>query len=115
MQGKFTKHLATGADIPVLVQGDKFVEDMKDRKGFKIDMLQMRWKLPRENVANILQKYKVPAYLVQPKDNPIADHIEALDKAIFWSEYVFAIEQKTNMPHTKLKARTLEQLVRYEC
>ena len=109
------KHLPTGAEVPVIVtKMDKnniiqeYHEVMDKRKGFTLKMIENRWDKCREDAIELLQLYQVPGHLKQgllSKDNP---HLLPVDLAIFWEEYIYALEKKAKLSHSKLKSRSFE-------
>jgi hypothetical protein len=110
------KHIPTGAEIPVIVNAikDNVIEDyrefLENRKGFTLEMLQNRWDLCREDSIELLQKYQVPAHVNHQHVKSLPDGQFPIDAAIFFEEYIFGIEKKENMKHSKLKSKPLKIL-----
>lgn len=110
----FTTHAPTGAHIPVLFESldsPKYHEDLQNRHAYTIVMLQDKWSLPKEEVAAILQKYQIPAYVNHPEVNQNNMPTNLIDYALFFAEYIKAVEQKASIVHNKLKAKKLEELI----
>lgn len=106
------KHLKTGAEIPVLItKVDKnnvveaYEEWTEKRKGFTLRMLQNRWDKCREDAIEILQRYEVPGYLKHDSLDPTKMPV---DVAIFWEEYIYALEKKEKLSHNKVKSKYFE-------
>lgn len=111
-----TIHKPTGAIIPVIIEKtskegivEKYREYTKDRKGFTLDMLEIRWDKTRQEVIYILQKYQVPGHINHSKIANNSNLLTPADIAIFFEEYIIAIEKKEKMQHNKLKAKSLEK------
>lgn len=111
------KHIPTGAEIPVIVnQTDSnnvitdYKEFMENRKGFTIAMLQERWDLPKEDSIKLIKKYQVPAHVDHQDIKNLPEGGLPVDAAIFFEEYIFGIEKKENLTHTKLKSRALSAI-----
>lgn len=107
------KHVPTGAKIPMHINKvnseNKIVdhcESLRDRKGFTVTMLEERWNKTNKEVLGTLVKYKVPGHIDHAK---IKDSAKPIDIAIFFEEYILAIEQKEKIVHSKLKSRKLEK------
>ncbi len=111
------KHKLTGAEIPVIVRKmskdniiEEYSEYMEKRKGFTLNMLRERWDKCREDTIELIQEFQVPAF-VRHQDVLSLDKNEnrqPVDVAIFWEEYVYGIEAKTNIKHSKLKSRAFD-------
>jgi len=111
------KHAPTGAEIPIIVHkmGENnsildFEEVPDGRKCFSLDMIADRWKSNREAVTDILSKYNVPLHM-RPDDlemfrtKVLPDDATPMDYAVVFEEYIFAMEEKGKIPHSKLKPR----------
>jgi len=103
------KHVPTGAEIPIIITkmgANNVIEEYREwtekRKGFKLKMLQNRWDKCREDVIDLLQKYQVPGHLNHREMDPTKLPV---DVAIFFEEYIYALEKKEKLAHNKLKAR----------
>lgn len=110
----YVKHKMTGAVIPVIVKKiikDNIIEDYfeynENRKGFTLKMLENRWSKPQEEIITILKKYQVPGHL-NNKNILKQNGNYPINFAIFWQEYIHAIEKKDKIPHKKLKSRLFE-------
>jgi hypothetical protein len=111
------EHLPTGARVPMIVSkvDDKnIIQDYKEylehRRGFTLLMLQNRWDMCREYVLEMLQKYKVPAHINHKDAVNLEQGRSPIDIAIFFEEYIFGLEEKEKLSHSKLKARTVENI-----
>jgi hypothetical protein len=110
------RHIPTGAEIPMIVNSIKdntitdYREFMEKRKGFTISMLQNRWDLCKEDALEMLQKYQVPAHVNHENVKSLPPVASPVDVAIFFEEYIFGLEKKEGLKHTKLKSRTLQLL-----
>lgn len=110
------KHIPTGAEIPIIVNAmkDNVIEDyrefLENRKGFTLDMLQNRWDLCREDSLELLQKYQVPAHVNHQHVKSLPEGQFPIDAAIFFEEYIFGIEKKEKLKHSKLKSKPLKIL-----
>ncbi len=105
-------HKPTGAEIPIeVISKDennvitKYREWCRDRKYFTIAMLEKRWSKSKEEVTEILKRFEVPGHLNKP--NMMSGKLP-MDDAIFFEEYIYGIEKKENMKHSKLKSRLLK-------
>ena len=114
---QIAKHIPTGAHVPVVVNKTTsenvitdYKEHLENRKGFTLVMLQNRWDKCRDDVLELLQKYKVPAHVSHKEVTNLDDGRLPVDVAIFFEEYIFGIEKKSHIPHKKLKSRKLEVL-----
>jgi hypothetical protein len=91
-----------------------YKEFLEDRKGFTLSMLQNRWDLCREETLELLQKYQVPAHVDHEDVKKLSMGIFAgsmpVDVAIFFEEYIFGLEKKEKLKHSKLKSRKLKLL-----
>jgi hypothetical protein len=108
------KHIPTGAKVPVEIKKvDKnntiqdFVEWTRNRKGFTLRMLQDRWDKCAQDVLEILHQYQVPAHVRHEDVVKLKEGQFPTEVAIFFEEYVYALEKKAKLPHSKLKARAL--------
>jgi len=108
------KHVPTGAEIPVIVkQTDSsntitdYKEFLENRKGFSLSMLQNRWDLCRQDVLELLSRYKVPPHVDHKDVMALPEGAKPIDVAIIFEEYVFGIEKKEKLKHTKLKSKKL--------
>jgi hypothetical protein len=111
------KHLPTGANVPMVVGkvNDKnVIEDYKEylehRRGFTLLMLENRWDMCRDDTLEMLQKYQVPAHVNHQEIKKLAVGQSPVDAAIFFEEYIFALEKKEKLSHSKLKSKTLENI-----
>lgn len=111
------KHVPTGAEIPVIVNKldkDNVITDYKEflenRKGFTLAMLQNRWDLCREDALELLQKYQVPAHVNHQHVKSLPNGQFPIDAAIFFEEYIFGVEKKEKLSHSKLKSKPLKIL-----
>lgn len=108
------KHVPTGAEVPIVIDKmnnnviENYHEITDNRKGFGIEMLMDRWKMNKENVANLLQQYKIPAHVNHDDIKKLSNNSMPLDVAFFFEEYIHALEKKINLGHAKLKSKTLE-------
>ena len=108
------KHLATGAEVPVIVKSTNennvvtdYREFLENRKGFNLKMLTNRWDMCAEDVLELLQDYEVPAHVDHEDVKKLAPGLSPINVAIFFEEYIFAIEKKAKLKHTKLKSKKL--------
>lgn len=108
------RHKPTGAKVPVVVgkmSADNVVEEHKevltDRKGFTITMLAKRWEMVEDDVVSLLMDFKVPGHLSYEDMKAISETMKPSDVAIFFEEYILAIEKKTNISHKKIKSKTI--------
>lgn len=114
----FVKHKKTGAEVPVIIKKinkdsniiEDYAEHVENRKGFTLKMLIDRWNIPREEVVELLQSYNIPAHLRYSDAKNIKDNGKLIDAAIFFEEYVYALEKKANLPHKKIKSFLTEHL-----
>jgi hypothetical protein len=111
------QHLPTGAKVPMVVGkvNDKnVIEDYKEylehRRGFTLLMLENRWDMCRDDVLELLQKYQVPAHVNHQEIKKLQHGQSPVEAAIFFEEYIFGIEKKSKIPHSKLKSKTLETI-----
>lgn len=111
------KHKATGAEVPIIIEkmddnGEiiSYKEVPMDRKGFTLDMLQTRWDKSRDETIELLTQYQVPGHINMKSSHETFSQTGKLpvDFAFFFEEYIYAIEEKTKMPHNKLKARLVD-------
>lgn len=105
------QHKETGAYIPIIVKKTNkdneitdYVEHIRNRKGFTLEMLMNRWKKDKDAVITLLHEYQVPGHF-NHKDIDFTSNKLPVDLAFFFEEYVYGVEQKTKMAHNKLKAR----------
>jgi hypothetical protein len=113
------KHKPTGAHVPIeIIKTDEnnviqeFKEHTHNRKGFTLQMLSDRWDMSLEDALKILQTHEVPGHLSNSDFMNMAQRRLAskpADVAVFFAEYIYAIERKTKMPHNKLKPRLIEE------
>lgn len=118
---RIVKHVPTGAKIPVVVndstkvkEGDVAIdvqEYMHNRKAFTIHMLCNRWDKTASDVLEILNRYQVPGHLRQPDIDALPEGMKPIDVALFFEEYIYALERKSKLPHSKLKAKKLKETV----
>jgi hypothetical protein len=113
------KHLPTGAEVPVVIDKmneknviEKYHEHLDNRKGFTLQMLQNRWDMARDDVIELLQEYQVPAHINYKQVQGLPIHMMPIDVAIFFEEYIYGIEKKTRMSHSKLKSRLLHEVTK---
>lgn len=115
------KHVPTGAEVPMIInQTDSnnvvtdYKEFLEDRKGFTLAMLQNRWDKCREDTLELLQKYQVPAHVdhedVKKLSMGLFTGSMPVDVAIFFEEYIFGLEKKEKLKHSKLKSKKLKTL-----
>jgi hypothetical protein len=110
------KHKATGAMVPVVIKKiekgviTNYKEYTHNRKGYRLAMLQDRWDMSREDVLSLLMQYEVPGYINHQHMIAGEEYTLPADAAIFWEEYVYAIEKKEKLKHSKLKSKLLERL-----
>ena len=83
-----------------------------ERSAFTLSMLQTRWNKSREECIQLLEKFKVPGHLHSANINDFIPNSSMIDKAIFFQEWIYAIERRLKLPHIKLKPRTIEKLMR---
>ena len=114
------KHAPTGAEVPIIVQkmGEKntildFEEVPDGRKCFSLDMIADRWNTNREAVIDMLSKYNVPLHmkpddLHKLKNSMLPADATSIDYAVVFEEYIFAMEIKTKIPHSKLKSKPFQ-------
>lgn len=112
------KHKLTGAEVPVIIRKmskdnviEEYSEWVEKRKGFTIGMLEKRWDKCRDDVIEILQEYQVPGYIKHQDVLTSGEGRMPVDVAIFWEEYVYGIEKKSSLPHSKLKSRAFENQI----
>lgn len=111
------RHAPTGAEIPIIVHKigqDNTILDFEEvgdgRKCFSLDMIADRWCTNREAVTEMLSKYSVPLHM-RPEDiemfrrSSIPSDAKAMDYAVVFEEYIFAMEKKAQISHSKLKSR----------
>jgi hypothetical protein len=103
-------HEPTGAIIPMFVNGKHYKENFEGRKAFSADMICTRWNLPHSDVAKILLRYKVPGHIRHNDFHKIRSGKKPLDVALFFEEYIYGIEDKTGMEHSKLKAKEIHKI-----
>lgn len=104
------RHKPTGANVPIeinKVDDNNVVQDYREsltrRKGYTLQMLQDRWNKSRDECLELLQAYQVPGHLNHVEVLKIgADKLPA-DIALFFSEYIYAVERKAKITHSKLK------------
>jgi len=106
-------HKPTGAEVPVIVKKvnkDNVIEDYSEyvekRKGFNVEMLQKRWDKCKEDVVALLQQYQIPAYV---RHSEVMKSKMPVDVAIFFEEYIYGLENKENLSHSKLKSKYFEK------
>jgi hypothetical protein len=111
------KHGPTGAEVPMVVKSvdannviTDYKEFLENRKGFSLRMLQNRWDLCRDDVIEMLDKYKVPAHVNHSDIKALPQGGSPIDVAIFFEEYIYALEKKEKLKHSKLKSRKLQLL-----
>lgn len=111
------EHKPTGAMVPMIVkktdENNKILdykEHLLNRKGFTLDMLQHRWDLCQSDTIELLQKYQVPAHVNHQDVLRLPKNVSPLHAAIFFEEYIYGLEKKEGLKHSKLKPRTLEAL-----
>lgn len=112
------EHKPTGAKIPMEILKinelnviQDYRENLHKRKGFSLKMLQERWNKSREDIIELLDSYQVPGHLSKEamqllSSNPTC-HIYPADHAFFCEEYIYGIEKKENMKHSKVKPKYL--------
>lgn len=110
------KHIPTNAEIPMIIKKvnkDNIIEEYSEhtdgRKGFTINMLQNRWDKCRDDVLELLQKYEIPAHLSYK--GLYGNNLNELpiNRALFFEEYIYAIENKEKITHSKLKSKKPEK------
>ncbi len=108
------KHVPTGAEVPVIVNATTennvvtdYKEFLENRRGFTIRMLQNRWDLCKEDAVEMLQKYQVPAHVDHEDVKKLSPGASPVDAAIFFEEYIFGLEKKEKLKHSKLKSKKL--------
>jgi hypothetical protein len=104
------KHKLTGAMVPVIVKKvnkdnviEEYSEYLEKRKGFTLKMLEDRWDKYADDILEILNDYQVPAYINHQDVLALNSDQRPADAALFFEEYIYAIEKITKMPHKKLK------------
>ncbi len=112
------KHKLTGANVPIEItktDENNIIQEYKEytynRKGFTLKMLSDRWDMPMEDVLKLLQTHEVPGHLSNSDFMSMAHRrlsSKPADVALFFAEYIYAIERKTKMPHNKLKPRLVK-------
>lgn len=109
---QIVKHKPTGAEIPMEIKNvnsdniiDDFSEYTERRKHFTLEMLQERWNISRDDALEILKKYQVPAHVDHQNIRNLPDGKMPVDVAIFFEEYIEALEKKSGLNHSKLKSR----------
>ena len=114
---QIAEHKPTGAMVPMVVKSvdannviTDYKEFIENRKGFTLSMLQNRWDLCRDDVIEMLDKYKVPAHVNHQDIKSLPKGGSPLDIAIFFEEYIYGVEKKEKLKHSKLKSRTLKLL-----
>ena len=107
-------HKPTGAKIPVVVRAvdatnviTDYVEHIDNRKGFTVKMLTDRWDKCVEDVLELLHDYEVPAYIDSTKCKDLERDELLFKTAIFFEEYIYAIERREKISHSKLKSKLL--------
>ncbi|MDP4145612.1 MAG: hypothetical protein Q8936_14190 [Bacillota bacterium] len=110
------KHTPTGAEIPMIItrindanEIEEYKEFTTDRKCFTLQMLCNRWDKCRDETIELLQEYKIPAHVNYPDVQNLKDGQAPIDAALFFVEYIYALEHKINIPHKKIKPRSLKQ------
>jgi hypothetical protein len=112
------RHKATGANIPIeirRVDNKNIIQDYNefthDRKGFTLPMLCDRWDKTSEQVIEILQEFQVPGHLSNSQFMGMTQrHVDTpVQVAMFFCEYIYAIERKTKMKHNKIKPKLIEK------
>ena len=81
------------------------MEFMRNRKGFTLSMIQNRWDKCRDEVLELLQRYQVPGHLNNQDASCLTQGLSPADVAIFFEEYIFGIEKKEKLSHSKLKPK----------
>mgnify|MGYP001558132119 CR=1 FL=1 len=105
------EHKPSGARVPMRIirikDGtiDKYQEVTDGRKAFNLKMLEDRWKENKIEKLSILLKSKIPAHINHEKINKLTADQTPVDFAIFFEEYIYALERKLKIPHNKLKSR----------
>lgn len=109
------EHKLTGAKIPMEVlkvndknEIEKYREFTKDRKGFTIAQLIDRWKKPKHEVMEILEQYQIPGHFRKGDMSYFIKGQFPIDSAIFFEEYIAALEKKAKIKHNKLKSKVIE-------
>lgn len=111
-----TRHIPTDAEIPMIIKKvnkDNIIEEYYEytdgRKGFTINMLQNRWNKCEEDVLELLQKYEIPAHISYKGLYGHNLNELPINRAIFFEEYIYAIENKEKITHNKLKSKELQK------
>lgn len=114
---QMAEHKPTGAKIPMIVKSvDKnnvitdYKEFIEHRKGFTLSMLQTRWDLCKDSVIELLQKYQIPAHVNHQDVKNLPKGASPIDVAIFFEEYIFGVEKKEKLKHTKLKPKRINSM-----
>ncbi len=114
------RHIPTGAEVPVIIKKadeSDMIEDYEEytekRKGFTLSMLQNRWNKAKDDILEILSEYQVPAHIKHEDIKVLMPHQQPIDVAIFFEEYILALEKKGNISHNKLKSKSLESLTEH--
>lgn len=87
---------------------NRYHEYSKDRKGFNLDMLRERWNMSGADILALLKRYEVPGHIRQKDMLNVNENNPPSNVAIFWEEYIHAIEHKELIPHAKVKSRRFE-------
>lgn len=111
------KHVPTGAEIPIFVRKvdennviQDYAEFIEKRKGFTLAMLEKRWEKSRDEVIARLNVFMVPAHVDHNDIKKLEPHQLPIDVAFFFEEYIFGIENKTKIPHKKIKPKLLKNI-----
>jgi len=113
------KHKSTGANVPIVItkvsannEIKEYKEITKNRKYFTLDMLMNRWDKCRDEVIELLTQYHVPAHVSFSSaqdlfNRSLPGSSAPVDIALFFVEYIYALERKIKLPHNKLKPKKL--------
>ena len=118
-QGKvlihIVRHEPTGAEVPVIIHKTEngmikeFEEVPTNRKCFSFPMICKRWNVEIEVLKATMEKYEIPAFLRREDYARVAKKEfkdgSMLEYAMIFEEYIYALEKKFKIPHSKLKAK----------
>lgn len=105
------EHETSGAKVPMRLHKikdgtvDKYQEVTDNRKAFTLKMIQDRWNMSSTDIADLLLRFKIPGHINHETLKNTSNAKSPLDVAIFFEEYIYALESKLGIPHNKLKSR----------
>lgn len=107
------RHTPTGAEVPMIIKKvnekneiEDYEEYTDNREYFTLEMLSQRWDKDKEDILPILDEYEIPAHVQTKK---LVEGNKAIDVALFFVEYIYALEKKLKLSHSKLKPRIFKQ------